>query len=167
MSTKHMAEPDPRPVVVGPGEGQAVNTPAGGPVTYKARGEQTGAALSAWESTPEPGEGPPVHVHADEDEFIYVIEGRLRFILGEAMHAAPAGSFVFIPKGLPHTWQNVGDETARFLFVFTPAAPGMERFFASAAELPDDARRAEGFKRFAGDAGMEVVGPPLAESDPE
>ena len=52
------------------------------------------------------------------------------------------------------------------LVLFTPAAAGMEQFFERSAELGDDAGVADAFKKFAGDAGMEVLGPPLAESDP-
>jgi quercetin dioxygenase-like cupin family protein len=153
-------------IVRGPGEGHTVDNPAGGPLTYKARDEQTGGAATVWESLAAPGEGPPVHLHRREDEFMYVIDGRLRFLLAGEMTEAPAGSFVFIPKGVAHTWQNVGEERARILFAFVPAAPGMERFFERAAELPDTTRLAEAFQSFAADAGMEVVGPPLAQSDP-
>ena len=151
-----------RPVVMGPGEGQTVDNPAGGGLTYKVRGGETGGSLTVWETTAAPGEGPPLHIHSSEDEFMYVLDGRLRFRLGEHEHTAPAGSFVFIPKGLPHTWQNAGHEQARILFGFTPASPGMERFFELSAQLPADSRMAEAFGTLASDAGMEVVGPPLA-----
>jgi hypothetical protein len=90
-----------------------------------------------------------------------VLEGRLRFRLDETDHPAPAGSLVLIPRGVPHTWQNPGDGQARILFGFTPASPGMERFFERAAELSDETRLAEAFREFAGDAGMQVLGPPL------
>ena len=158
-----MAEEQARPIVMGPGDGHTVANPAGGGLTYKARSGQTEGALTAWESTAAPGEGPPIHLHLNEDEFMYVLEGRLRLRLGEADHTAPAGSFVFIPRGLPHTWQNAGDGDARILFVFTPASPGMERFFERASELPEGTRMADAFKTLASDAGMEVLGPPLAE----
>jgi quercetin dioxygenase-like cupin family protein len=160
-----VAEEHARVIVVGPGDGQTVANPAGGGLTYKARGGETGGALTVWESTAAPGEGPPLHLHSNEHEFMYVLEGRLRFRLGETDHTAPTGSFVFVPRGVPHTWQNAGDDDARILFVFTPASPGMERFFERSAELPEDTRMAEAFKTLASDAGMEVVGPPLARSD--
>ena len=121
--------------------------------------------MTALESIAAPGEGPPLHRHVDADEFMYVLEGRLRFRLDEDLHDAPAGSFVFIPKGLTHTWQNAGEEPARLLVGFTPASPGMEGFFERAAQLPDATRLAEAFRDFAGEAGMEVLGPPLAQSD--
>ena len=161
-----MAEEPARAIVMGPGDGETVANPAGGGLTYKARSGQTGGALTAWESTAAPGEGPPLHLHVREDEFMYVLEGRLRFRLDESDHTEPAGTFVFIPKGVPHTWQNVGDDPARILFVFTPASPGMERFFERSAELPEHTRMADAFKTLANDAGMKVLGPPLAESDP-
>jgi quercetin dioxygenase-like cupin family protein len=152
-------------IVMGPGEGRTVDNPAGGGLTYKALSGQTGGALTAWESTAAPGEGPPLHLHVNEDEFMYVLEGRLRFRLDESDHTAPAGSFAFIPRGIPHTWQNTGGDPARILFVFTPASPGMERFFELSARLPADTRMADAFKTLASDAGMKVVGPPLARSD--
>jgi quercetin dioxygenase-like cupin family protein len=153
-------------LIRGRDEGDTVANPAGGDLTYKVRSEETAGALTAWESTAAPGEGPPVHVHRDEDEFMYVLDGLLRFRLGETDRMAPAGSFVFIPRGLPHTWQNAGDGEARILFGFAPASPGMERFFERAGELPDETRLAEAFGEFAQDAGMDVLGPPLAQSDP-
>jgi hypothetical protein len=63
---------------------------------------------------------------------------------------------------VPHTWQNAGDDPARILVLFTPAAAGMEEFFERSAGLGDETRAADAFQRFAGDAGMEVLGPPMA-----
>jgi quercetin dioxygenase-like cupin family protein len=145
-----------------PGDGQTVANPAGGGLTYKARSERTGGALTAWESTAAPGEGPPLHLHVNENEFMYVLEGQLRFRLDGTDHSGPAGTFVFIPRGVAHTWHNAGKGPARILFVFTPASPGMERFFERSAELPEDTRMADAFKTLASNAGMEVLGPPLA-----
>ena len=160
-----MAEDQRRPFVSASEAGAALATPARGQLTFKAHAEQTGGELSAFESNIAPGEGPPLHAHVREDELLYVVEGRLRVRLEESIHEAAAGSLVFIPRGVPHTWQNVGDTRARFFGVFTPASAGMERFFERAAELPDDTR-ADAFRTLAGDAGMEVLGPPLAESHP-
>jgi len=156
-----MTDHDARPLLAAPGEGQSVPNPAGGPLTYKARSTQTGGALTAFESVAAPGEGPPLHRHDAQDELMYVLEGLVRFSLEGEIREAPAGSFVFIPRGAPHAWQNASDHPARLLILFTPGAPGMERFFERAAELPDATRLAEAFKSFAADAGMEVLGPPL------
>lgn len=151
-----------RAVIVGPNDGTKIEGPVGGPLTFKVRGEQTGGALTALENVIPPGEGPPLHAHANEDESWYVIEGELRFKLGDEVHRAPAGAFVFVPRGTPHCFQNVADEPARILVMFTPA--GMERFFEGFAALsaPDP----DAFRSIGEPLGMEVIGPPLAESDP-
>lgn len=57
-------------------------------------------------------------------------------------------------------------ERARVMFFFTPASPGMERFFPAFAEVPGDGPVQEEFVRLGSEAGMEVVGPPLAQSHP-
>jgi quercetin dioxygenase-like cupin family protein len=157
-----------RPAFVSAAEaGKACDLPTQGVLTFLATGDQTGGALTAFESRAvPPAAGPPYHLHAREDEAIYVLGGRLRVRLKDAVHEAPAGSFVFIPSGFPHAWQNAGETPARFLVVFTPAAPGMEQFFERAAELPADTRAAGAFGDFAGEAGMTVLGPPLAQSHP-
>lgn len=125
------------PLAVGPGGGATIEGPAGGPLTFKVRGEHTNGTLTAFENTIAPGDRPPLHVHANEDEAWYVLEGSLRFRLDSEIASAPAGSFVFVPRGTPHCFQNVGDQPARILVLFTPA--GMERFFDSFASLPTGA----------------------------
>lgn len=152
------------PVALGPGEGATIQGPAGGPLTFKARGEQTGGRLTAFENVIAPGDGPPLHVHAEEDEAWYVLEGDLSFRLGSELREAPAGSFVLVPRGVAHCFQNRGPGPARILVIFTPS--GMERFFDRFAELPADASPAEAFGRIGAEVGMEVVGPPLAASHP-
>jgi quercetin dioxygenase-like cupin family protein len=147
----------PQPFALGPGEGETVEGPAGGPLTFKLRGERSGGALLALENVIAPGDGPPLHRHEHEDEAWYVIEGDLRFQLGDEIAAAPAGSFVFVPRGTPHCFQNAGEAPARILVLFTPA--GMEGFFDRFAELPGPDPGA--FVRLGSEVGMEVLGPPL------
>lgn len=161
-----MVDQERRAFVSAPDGGDALDTPARGTLAFLAKGERTSGALTAFVSNIAPGEGPPFHLHLNEDEMIYVLEGRLRVRLEEAIHEAPVGSLVFLPRRVPHAWQNVGDEPARFLGVFTPAAPSMERFFERAAELPEGSRLADAFGTLAGAAGMDVLGPPLAQSHP-
>ena len=145
-----------------PDEGRAVKHPLGDEVTFKVRGDQTGGTMTAFETVVPPGEGPPLHTHGGEEETLYVIEGDVRFKLGGELLPAPPGSFVFVPRGTPHAFQNVGDRPARLMIHFTPA--GMERFFDGFAAL--DATGPDAFAAAAAGAGMEVVGPPLAQSDP-
>lgn len=150
------------PIAKGPGEGETIANPLGGPLTFKARAAETGGALTAFESVALPGEGPPLHRHEAESELVYVLEGRLRFRLDDEERDAPAGAFVFIPKGVAHTWQNVGETDARLLVAFTPAAGGMEDFFDRAAA--ENATGPTAFSEFAGNSGMKLLGPPLAEA---
>jgi quercetin dioxygenase-like cupin family protein len=152
------------PIAVRPGEGSAIQGPAGGLLTYLVRGEQTAGTLTVFENVIAPGDGPPLHVHAGEDESWYVIEGELRFRLDEDMRGAPAGSFVFVPRGIRHCFQNVGGQPARILVMFTPS--GMERFFDRFAALPEGSDLPAAFAGIGRDVGMEVVGPPLSRSHP-
>jgi mannose-6-phosphate isomerase-like protein (cupin superfamily) len=62
----------------------------------------------------------PLHVHHREDEAWYVLEGTLRFRLGDEEVEARAGSAVFGPRGVPHTFWNPNDEPARYLLVMAP-----------------------------------------------
>ncbi len=147
-------------IAVGPGEGRTVQGPAGGPLSFKVRGEQTGGALTALENVIAPGDGPPLHVHADADESWYVLEGDLRFRLDAEIASAPAGSFVFVPRGTPHCFRNVGEQPAKVLVLFTPS--GMERFFDRFALLPAGPVDPATFRELGSEVGMEVVGPPLS-----
>jgi quercetin dioxygenase-like cupin family protein len=155
-----------QPIRRSPGEGLTVDNPVGGPVMFKALGDQTRGMLTVFESSAAPDEGPPLHLHVNEDEVVYVLEGTMRFRLGDDTQPAPTGAFVYIPRGIPHTWQNIGHVPARFLVVFTPAAPGMEDFFDRFAELTDDMPLTGAFEALGAAAGMRVLGPPLAESEP-
>lgn len=130
--------------------------PAGGPLTFKARGEQTGGTLTAFENTIAPLDGPPLHAHANEDEAFYILEGHLRYLLDGELHDAPAGSFIFIPRGTPHCFQNIGDRQARILVLFTRG--GMEHFFDRFAAQSEGA---EAFGTIGAPLGMDVIGPPL------
>ena len=136
--------------------------PLGGYLKVHLRGEQTGGSLAVLEVSNKPGDGPPLHVHTKADETAYVLSGEVRWKLGDDTFSSGEGSFVFIPKGVPHTWQVIGDEEGRFLVTFTPA--GMEGFFDALADLSEFDPKA--FRAAAAEHAMEVVGPPLAESDP-
>jgi quercetin dioxygenase-like cupin family protein len=151
------------PFSVAPGEGRSVENPAGGRLTFKAMADVTGDALTVIEATAAPGEGPPLHVHRDQDETIYVLDGRYRVRLGERDVDASAGAFVFIPRGTPHTWQNAGVEVARFVVTLAPADAQFKRFFVRYSELAPDERSVDAFARIAAETqAMEVLGPPLA-----
>lgn len=149
---------------VSPGEGKTIRGPAGGALTFKARAEQTGGRFLCFENIIAPKDGPPLHVHAGEDEMWYVLEGQFRFQTGDERFAAPVGSFVFVPRGTPHCFQNVGDTPARILVMFTSS--GMQRFFDQFDALPPGPVDPATFRALGRESGMEVIGPPLAVSAP-
>jgi quercetin dioxygenase-like cupin family protein len=140
-------------LVVGPGGGETVRNPVGGIVTFKATGAVSAGRVTTFESVIAPGDGPPLHTHAREDETLYVLEGEFRFQLEDEVHEAPVGTTMYVPPGTPHCFQNSGETPGRLLISFTPA--GMEHFFALTGGDP------EAFKKAAEVVGMEVVGPPL------
>jgi quercetin dioxygenase-like cupin family protein len=158
-----MREPTETAVCIPPDGGTTVEGPVGGPLTFKVRGGQTGGRLTALENVIPPGQGPPLHAHAREDEALYMVAGTLRFRLGDEVHTTPKGSFVFVPRGTEHCFQNVGDVPARLLVIFTPS--GMEEFFERFAVL-DGPPAPEVFARIGEPVGMTVTGPPLAHSHP-
>jgi quercetin dioxygenase-like cupin family protein len=155
---------DPRAILLAPGEGTTIGNPLGGPLTFKLRGEETNGALAAFESIAPSGEGPPLHVHRNEDEIWYALAGSFRIKLDGEVRDAPPGTFAFIPRGVKHTWQSVGDEPGRLLVILAPA--GLDRFFQRFAEATGYTSAEEAFRGLGSEAGMDVVGPPLALSDP-
>jgi quercetin dioxygenase-like cupin family protein len=162
-----MSQQGMRAFALAPGEGISVENPVGGVTTFKATSDESGGGLTAIEGVASPGEGPPLHVHREQDEFIYTLEGTFRLRLADDLIEALPGSFVFIPRNTPHTWQNVGDGQARLLATLFPASVEFEEFFLRYAELPAEERGVEAFSRVAVETrAMEVVGPPLAQSDP-
>jgi mannose-6-phosphate isomerase-like protein (cupin superfamily) len=140
----------------------AIRSPIGGEVEFLARGVDTSGALSAFRIRVPSLAGPPLHVHHELDEAVYVLEGSFRWKLGEEIRDAPQGSYVFVPRGLPHCFQNVGAGEGTQLIQFAPA--GMEGFFERQADLSEF--DLDAFKAAAAREGMDVIGPPLARSDP-
>ena len=151
------------PFVVLPGAGERLEGPAGGPSRILARAETTNGGFTALENVIGPDQGPPEHVHVREDEMYYVFEGTIRFKADGRYFDAPAGSFMFIPRGTPHCFRNVGGRPARLLVMFAPA--GMERFFEGHAALPPGPPDPEAYRRVAHAAWMEVVGPPMSPDE--
>jgi len=113
-------EPVTRGYLVGPGEG----VPGRGP-DVKASGRSTGGSLTVIEATIDGG--PPRHTHTREDESFYVLTGTLDVECGEDRFRAGPGSFVFLPRNLPHAFRSVGGPATALLIV-TPG--GLDDYFA-------------------------------------
>jgi quercetin dioxygenase-like cupin family protein len=96
---------------------------------FVATAEDTGGRLAVLEQRLTPAGDPPPHVHANEDETFYVLEGRLSATIGyDTTVSAGPGEFLFLPRGVPHSPQAQSAEV-RVLLLITPA--GFERFFAA------------------------------------
>jgi quercetin dioxygenase-like cupin family protein len=121
------------------GEGPAVwffNTLA----VVKATAKHTANAFALIEQLAPAGLATPYHIHRAEDEAFHVLEGQLEFISGEQRLTGGPGSYVFLPRDVPHGFRVLGASPARFLVLTTPA--GFEGFVmemgqpASALTLP-------------------------------
>jgi mannose-6-phosphate isomerase-like protein (cupin superfamily) len=75
----------------------------------------------------------PLHLHTREDEYSFVLEGRMGALLGDDVVEAGPGDLVFKPRNQWHTFWNAGDEPCRILEIISPA--GFERFFAELVEM--------------------------------
>jgi quercetin dioxygenase-like cupin family protein len=89
-----------------------------------------GASAFSFETFDPPGTFVPLHVHPEQDEFIYVLEGRLDLQLGDAKAQAGSGDLVRMPRGIPHAYYNNTDAPTRALFWVSPAGRLKELFDA-------------------------------------
>jgi quercetin dioxygenase-like cupin family protein len=109
-----------------PGSGKILKA-LGDEVTVLLSGEQTGGAFTMVQVVTPPGGGPPPHCHAKEDEWFFVQEGRIELWRAGEWTEVPAGTAIFLPRGVPHTYRNCGDTPLRILVHAAPA--GFEIFF--------------------------------------
>jgi mannose-6-phosphate isomerase-like protein (cupin superfamily) len=121
--------------------GELLHRPAGGGLTFwgpgdmyrfLVTGEETGGAYFAMEALVPPGGGPPPHIHRNEDETFYVVEGEVDFVLGDDTLTAGVGDFVNVPRGSVHCFHNSGTAPMRMILTFSPA--GIEKFFEETLE---------------------------------
>jgi mannose-6-phosphate isomerase-like protein (cupin superfamily) len=119
--------------VLGPTEGTSGFLGSIG-VRFMIDGGTTGELVSLVEHPMAPRAlAAPLHRHNREDEYSYVIEGRMGALLGDEVLEAGPGDLVFKPRGEWHTFWNAGDEPCRILEIISPA--GFERFFAELVEM--------------------------------
>jgi Cupin domain len=98
-------------------------------------GGQTDGLLCLFENKSDGQTKTPIHVHADDDETVYVVEGRLTAVMdGEARTLSP-GESMFLRRGIPHQLMNLGNQSVRYILIGTPSV--FERFLAEGGrELP-------------------------------
>jgi mannose-6-phosphate isomerase-like protein (cupin superfamily) len=91
----------------------------------------TGGRFAVFEQTTPAGWGPPRHVHANEDEIVYVLEGVYDVWLGDEQRTISAGGCAIMPRGVPHGFRNAGETPGRFVCIVTPG--GLEEYFLEVA----------------------------------
>lgn len=142
--------------VLRPGEARVI--PLGGfDVLVHADGTATGDAFSLIETTESAaGLGPPLHVHRDCAESFYVVAGAYRMHIDGRDYECPAGTFVYVPRRVVHTFQSAV-AGSRKLNLYTPA--GMVGYFDELHEALSTGVSGSGLDAIAGRYHMDVVGP--------
>jgi mannose-6-phosphate isomerase-like protein (cupin superfamily) len=123
--------------VLGPGDGKAGMLGSIG-VRFMIDGAESGGGFSLVEHPMPPRAlGAPLHRHSREDEYTFVLEGRVGALLGDEAVYGESGDLIFKPRDQWHTFWNAGDVPARILEIISPA--GFEGYFEALTELPRDA----------------------------
>src|SRR5579863_2755252 len=144
--------------VVPPGGGQRLNMAVDRFSALKLLGSETAGSIMLFEETAPPGAETTFHLHHDSDEVAYVLAGEVTMKIGDEVTVGKTGSCAFFPRNVPHAWKNTGAETARILFLYTPAAAG--GFFEELLDNPADAINGDKANEIRQRHRWEVVGPP-------
>ena len=123
--------------VLAPGQGAGYDW-RGARVFIKASGDVTAGQLAVMESIYPPGLSVPAHVHAGEDEILYILDGELRGFCDDDHWTAVPGSVVFVPRDRRHGFVVTSHETARALVVVGPAV--LDRQVAATGTLVEDSQ---------------------------
>jgi len=127
--------------VIGPTDGEAVLLASIG-VRFLIAGDDVGERFALVEHPMPPRAlAAPLHRHNREDEYSFVLEGKVGALLGDDLVLGGHGDLIFKPRGQWHTFWNAGDEPARILELISPA--GFERYFREMSELPSTAQPAD------------------------
>jgi mannose-6-phosphate isomerase-like protein (cupin superfamily) len=125
-------------------------------LAFKVTSEDTAGGLFVLEHSNLGKGGPFRHVHPEQDEWLYALDGEFRVEVGEQKTTLKTGDSIVMPRRIPHVWAQTGDKPGRLLVAFTPAGK-MEAFFrdfGKTGKLPSDAS-------VLGNYGLERIGPPL------
>lgn len=162
-------------VVRGPGADLGPATWAMGSLFERlASGAETEGAFDISLITQPPGIATPLHVHTHEAEAFYVLEGTLSYQAGDQLHQLSAGSFIYLPKGVPHAFRTTGNTPVRFLGLVAPAGlmglydevgmPARERRLPGADGL-SMAEEIPQWNEIGPRYGLRVVGPPIPRNE--
>ena len=143
------------PIILRQGEGRSIDLGTFA-MSLKASADDTDGAFSLLEADEPPGFGPPMHIHHDAAEAFYVLEGEYVIFIRNEEHRCPAGSFIFIPAGVPHGFR-VGDVPSRKLNLYAPGA--MVGYFGELSAALARGAADAGLAGIAERHGMEIIGP--------
>lgn len=124
----------------------------------KVSAQDTNGGWCSFESVWQTKGGPPLHVHHQQEEWFYVVEGDYVFQIGEEKFRLAAGDSVLAPRQVPHAFTHVRDEQGKIVSVFQPAGQ-IEAFFREYGKLGDAS--GEQTKQFYRTHGMDLLGAPL------
>lgn len=119
------------PLLTRSGQGRVIRA-FGDEITLLMGGRDNGGAYTAFLDRTPPGGGPPPHRHEREDEWFYVLEGTVSFLLDGRWHDARPGDFAFAPRGSVHTFRNNTTQPTRMLVHTAPS--GFEDFYLEAEQ---------------------------------
>ena len=120
----------------------------------------TDGGLSVLEITSFDKGGPARHLHHEQDEWFYVVEGEYVSEVGEERYGLGPGDSVLAPRKVAHVWAHVGEGTGRLIAALQPAGE-IEAFFDELATLGSSPQREE-LQRVFSSHGLELTGPPLS-----
>lgn len=147
------------PVIRHAGEGARLPV-FGGDLTWFVTAADSGGRLLAGLLTAPPDNGPPIHLHRDEDEILIVLEGNFSFYTNEVWTDVGPGASVFLPRGLPHAFRNIGSTPGKLYVIVN--SPGLQTFFdrCEAPFYQPDGPDMRSITAIGGDHGIRFV-PPL------
>ena len=105
--------------------------------TFLATGAETDGAYFVMEGLVPPDAGPPPHIHHNQVESFYIVEGQLEIMQGDQLYEAKTGDFVHISKGMRHRFLNRSQTPAKMIITFVPVGD-IEQFFREAFEQTTD-----------------------------
>jgi quercetin dioxygenase-like cupin family protein len=126
-------------------------------IDVKMSTQDGGGAALVIENTNRAKGGPPRHLHVEQDELFYVLEGEYLLEVGQERFNLKPGDSLLAPRKVPHVWAYVGNKLGRLLITFTPAGT-MEAFFREVSKSGAMPSQDPALWRA---HGMEVLGPPL------
>jgi quercetin dioxygenase-like cupin family protein len=131
-------------LVVPAGAGQHLDMGAPGRfAALKLLGHETNESVMLFEEIIPAGTKSLFHLHHDSDEIAWVLAGEITFKIADDVSVGGPGTCAFIPRHVPHAWKNTGGDTARVVFLYTPAAAGgyVEELLNRPGSMNDDERR--------------------------